>query len=140
MNSDLETYERRFLAYFIDLFIMYLLSGSILGFLNINQNLDLFIIIRAFGYVPFIFYGLMVTLLSFITNGYTIGSFIMRTRIIRNDNKHLSLYQCVVRSFLLAIYTVPLINVFYMLIRKTTVSLFDYLTNTRVKSPKRYLD
>jgi uncharacterized RDD family membrane protein YckC len=115
---ELASFNRRFLALFIDLVVLALILyilGTILNYLGLIKfslsigisNDDTLIQSKGLHYygsdflktilkllIPVLYLGLI----TFFTNGYTIGKRIMKIRIIATNHKHLSLWHSIERS------------------------------------------
>lgn len=115
---ELASFNRRFLALFIDLFVLALILfmlGTILNYLGFikfglsigisNENTP----IQAKGLqyhgpdflktilkllIPVLYLGLI----TYFTNGYTIGKRIMKIRIVATNHEHISLWHSIERS------------------------------------------
>jgi fructose-specific phosphotransferase system IIC component len=55
---------------------------------------------------------------------------------VSSKSKRLGFVQSFLRSILLAIFTLVIVNLFFMLINKTPISIFDHLTDTGIKNKK----
>jgi uncharacterized RDD family membrane protein YckC len=119
---ELADFTRRFIALFIDLIILFIVlfvTGTILDYCglidfglkigispektsniipdvnnNIHINVPEFLKIIFKLLIPVLYFGLI----TFCTNGYTLGKRIFRIRIISTNHKHLTLWHSIERS------------------------------------------
>jgi len=137
MSIKLQTYERRALAYLIDITICYFISLSISGYgiFTFLSDLEFYTLFQIQLYLPFIIYGILITIITYIFNGYTIGSVITRTKIVdtKKNRSHITFIQALLRSLLLSIFTLVIANFFYMMINNTTKTVIDTITNTDIQ-------
>jgi len=115
---ELASFNRRFLALFIDLIVLALILfilGTILNYLGLIKfglsvgigNEDTLIQAKGLQYhgsdflktilkllIPVLYLGLI----TYFTNGYTIGKRIMKIRILATNHEHLSLWHSIERS------------------------------------------
>jgi uncharacterized RDD family membrane protein YckC len=115
---ELAGFNRRFWALFIDMILLVLilfLLGTILNYFGVIDfslsvgvtNSDTFVQDKDFEYhapelltiilklsIPVLYLGLI----TFFTNGYTFGKWILRIRIVATNHQHLSLWHSIERS------------------------------------------
>lgn len=125
-------YERRLLAFIIDLGISILFTTamlSVLGILIYEFRLSLAIKI----FIPstcFILFCYLVCCYR-LCRGVSIGGAICNVRIINKDQRPLRFKTCFIRAALLSLLLLSIYNIFYMFLLRTQVSFFDESTDTR---------
>ena len=125
-------YERRLVAYIIDvafgnvvsLIILTILGLSIPGF-KLSWAIDVFVPVACL----IVFLELLITYKFF--DGVSIGGVICNVKIVNKDGKRITLKASFVRSALLCLPILAVYNIFYMLLLKTQVSFYDESTDTR---------
>ena len=125
-------YERRIVAYIIDIVfanLVSLISLTIIGLsipnFKLSWAVDVFIPVSCL----IIFLELLIAYRFF--NGVSIGGAMCNVKIVNKDNKILKTKTAFVRAALLCLPMLAIYNVFYMLLLKTQVSFYDEATDTR---------
>ena len=125
-------YERRMVAYIIDvvfanlasLIILTIIGISIPGF-KLSWAIDVFIPVSCL----IVFIELFISYYFF--KGVSIGGAFCNVKIVNKDGSSLKTKSIFVRSALLCLQMLAIYNVFYMLLLKTQVSFYDESTDTR---------
>lgn len=125
-------YERRTVAFLIDLGISVLFATiilSILGILIDKFTLSLAIKIFFPSVCFILFCSLVFAYRCF--KGVSVGGLLCNVRIINKDHRPLRIKTCIIRAALLSLLILSLYNIFYMFLLRTQVSFFDEATDTR---------
>ena len=125
-------YERRMVAYIIDIVFANLVSlvsltiiGLIIPNFKLSWAIDVFIPVSCL----IIFIELFISYYFF--KGISIGGAFCNVKIVNKDGSTLRAKSAFVRSALLCLPMLAIYNVFYMLLLKTQVSFYDESTDTR---------
>lgn len=125
-------YERRLVAFIIDLGFSIVLATLILSVCGILIDaLTLSIAIKVF--IPCICVSLFIYLVICyrIFKGVSIGGAMCNVKIINKDQSPLRIKTCIIRAALLSLLLLAIYNIFYMFLLRTQVSFYDESTDTR---------
>ena len=133
---NIAKYSKRIAAYIWDFLLSSLFAGLIL-FLVLYFNHDLlktplFYLILAFFLVEWLTYTILNSLISFISNGRTLGKLICGLRIVHKDISRLHYGDCLTRAISEGLFVMAIIDMFFVLIRHTDKTTFDRLSNSVV--------
>ena len=125
-------HEKRFLATLIDAGI-----GMVLAFIvSILLNLLLDIRFTNFDYYYIIMFNITMFLYQFLciifSKNQTIGLYLVGLKLLSNDWEKVSLKQNMLRSLTISIPVLFVINLLYMVVYKTSFTLFDDISDTMV--------
>lgn len=131
-------FERRVISYLIDLIvtlgIAFLIYFFILKGLPLVEYFSMYFWIATIQMVVFF---ILCTLVSFLTNGYTLGNFICQVKMVCYEKERLSFTACSLKYCMIAIHAAVFINALYMIIVRTERSIFDSLSQTILVSTKK---
>lgn len=124
-------FEKRIFSYLVDMLIPIAISITLFFtvFIHIHLNTMFFLYVIALSIVS-ISYLLINTLLTYLTNGYTLGNLIFGIRVISNKNSKLKFVDCFLKYCFLAFPMCAFINMFYMIIVHSERTIFDRLSST----------
>ena len=132
MKMKYADYERRLVAYLIDLGFSFIVATIILSVVGIlSDSFKLSTAIRIIVPVSCAVLFVYLVICYRIAKGVSIGGGICNVKIISKDTTPLTLKTCIVRSALLALIILSIYNVFYMFLLRTQISFFDEATDTR---------
>ncbi len=126
-------FEKRVIAYIIDIALsLSIVVGLYFGF-HLNASLSslswtIVLIFLVGGFIYFLF-GFPIL---YITNGRTVGSFIMGLKAVHIREAHISWKAALIRSMGISVIAMVIVNAFYMLTVHTNRTIFDYLSGTYV--------
>ena len=128
---QIASFEKRLLAFIIDYGIG-IAIGVLLYFFVFNGLLGwhiayIFVIILV---TLFIYYALIVDLITYFTNGYSIGNFIVGIKMVSIKFHRWSFRQILVKYISLSLLPCCMINAVYMLLKHTEKTIFDELSHT----------
>ena len=125
-------YERRFIAFLIDIafsaiLVTFLLSmfGIFIDEFTLGHAIDIFFPCTCFA----LFFYLTFSYRAF--KGLSIGGVMCNVRIVNKDGTDLRFKTCFIRAALLSLLILAVYNVFYMMLLRTQVSFYDEATDTR---------
>ena len=124
-------YEKRVLCYAFDIIICYAFALFVTIYWNTFMKLNFSFFVDSMWFFTFFIYFIYNFVCSYFFLGTTIGGVIFNVRIITNNWTKLSVRTSLIRSGMLALFPVVLLNVPYMLIKRTQKSLVDIATETR---------
>ncbi len=123
-------FDKRIIAYFIDLILAAAISGVIFFIIpGPITFLDRFLLMQAGGYV---LYALGTTAVLLISNGFTLGSALLKLRVVRLNDQRMDLTHSLIRGISLAVFPWVIINALNMLFVHTERTIFDRLSDTIV--------
>lgn len=128
---QIASFEKRLLAFIIDYGIG--IAIGILLYIFVFNNLLGWHIAYSFLVVfltVFLYYVSFVSLMTYLTNGYTIGNFIVRIKMVSIKFQRLSYRQIIVKYIPLSLLPCCAINAVYMLLKHTEKTIFDELSHT----------
>lgn len=125
-------YERRFIAFLIDIafsmivttFILSL-CGIFIGAFTLGIAIEIFVPCACF----ILFFYLTFFYRAF--NGLSIGGMMCNVRIVNKDGSELRFKTCFIRAALLSLLILAIYNIFYMMLLRTQISFYDEATDTR---------
>lgn len=125
-------FDRRVIAYIIDFIISMALSFGVFYFIYKFSQLP----ILSYFYILTVLFQILIysfinTLMLFFS-GTTIGSAIMRIKVIPLHKEKLTFRICLIRCLSLSVFVATLINALYMLTVHTEMTIFDRLSQTMV--------
>lgn len=124
-------FEKRIFSYLVDMLIPIAISITLFFtvFIHIHLNTMFFLYVIALSIVS-ISYLLINILLTYLTNGYTLGNLIFGIRMVSNKNQKLRFVDCFLKYCFLAFPMCAFINVLYMVIVHSERTIFDKLSST----------
>ena len=126
------THEKRILASIIDIGIVFILS-LIAYIIFPNKIFDGTLIF----FISYLVIGFLYMFISLVcTKTKTVGLFYMKLQLLDDKWEIPSIKVIVLRSLANGVLVLYLVNILYMLLNKTTESLFDKLANSIVVAEK----
>ena len=129
---EIARYERRLLAYMIDILICLGLGVGTWFFVRQNWSLTYVMQIIICETLMGIYYFFFAGIILRWTNGYTIGGALVRTKVVHIDDRDISYRDAFLRSICLSVLPWVIVNACYMLIIHTERTIFDKITDTIV--------
>jgi uncharacterized RDD family membrane protein YckC len=129
-------YEKRLFAYLFDSLLA--LLGGLAIFLLIPMPIAFIEKLLLSQVAAMIIYVLLTGTMLILTNGFTLGSLLVRIRAVRLDEKRLRCRDVLIRSISLSIFVWAIINAIYMLVVHTERTMFDRMSDTLVIDKKCY--
>jgi uncharacterized RDD family membrane protein YckC len=134
-------FQKRIIAYFIDQALCFALATGIYfvlcyyfpNFWLIKNVLSFLWILVLEVLINFVF----LSLLTFITDGRSLGMLICRYKIVSLINSRLTLRQTLLKYCFGCFHIAVIINTIYMLIKHTPTTIFDNLSDTIVVSTSK---
>ncbi len=123
--------KRRVIAYLIDITLSVIASVFLLALLNIQIEVRFFKYFELLSIFQSIILFVYLFLFYMFGNGLSIGKIICNIRIVKDNNQNMELIDLFLRAFMQSLLILTVANVFFQLYTKSTVSLFDYTTNTK---------
>ena len=121
-------HERRFLASLIDLFIVLTITLVI----NIFIPNGIFMRRYLFGLIYFLVGFIYMFLCLVISKNRTIGLYALSLKLLHKDWKNPTMKAIIIRGLVAGVPVLYLINILYMLINKSEITLFDELSDSFV--------
>lgn len=129
-------FENRIFSYLIDLIIptalSVLLYFTVFRYVSIKTMFAIYVIMLT---VISITYFIINTIITYLTNGYTLGNFIFHIKVV-GENNRLSFISCVLKYAFLAFPMCAAINALYMIIAHTEITIFDRISSTKTYSTR----
>jgi len=129
---EIARYERRVLAYLLDILLCLGCAFVVWYFVEWSHFLPVVVQIVILELLMGLFYMLFGGIFLKWSNGYTLGSAILRIKVVHMDDRDISYRDAFIRSICLSIIPWVLVNAVYMLIVHTERTIFDKLTDTIV--------
>lgn len=125
-------YERRFIAFLIDIafsaiLVTFVLSLCGIFFSDFTLGHAISIFFPCTCFALFIY----LTLSYRIFRGLSIGGVMCNVRIVNKDGTDLRFKTCFIRAALLGLLILAVYNIFYMMLLRTQISFYDEATDTR---------
>lgn len=125
-------FEKRVIAYIIDIALSLSIVVGLYFGLHLNVNLSLsWTVVLVFlvgGFIYFLF-GFPIV---YFSNGRTVGSFIMGLKAVHIRESHITWKAALIRSMGISVIAMVIVNAFYMLTVHTNRTIFDNLSGTYV--------
>lgn len=131
---DIARYEKRIISFVLDE-IVALIPALIIGlimYFGLNFRSHFLAYATIFVFVWYAFYIIINTLYLTFSNGFTLGSHLTRTRVVHRSKKKIGFSDSFIRSIMIGILPMVIINAFYMITRHTELTAFDRITDTFV--------
>lgn len=129
-------YENRFFAFLTDFIIAFFsaIGWTIFGsFVFDFTKIQLFLFFDYFSFFLMFIFFIYHVFFYFVFKGVTVGGLLFNVRIVDShvpQKRRLSLFKVLLRPLLLSLFPLLLINIPFMLIKKSQVTLFDELVDT----------
>ncbi len=129
-------FEKRIFSYLIDLIIPIALSVLlyfiVFRYSPIKTMFTIYVILLTLISIT---YFIINTIVTYLSNGYTLGNLFFHIRVI-GENEKLSFISCVLKYAFLAFPMCAVINAFYMIITHTEITIFDKISLTKTYSTR----
>ncbi len=131
-------FEKRVISYLIDLGISLGFSFLLYYFALINidfiKKLNSFVIISL---CSSLIYFILNSIITYVSNGYTIGNLFARIKIISEDQNRIHFKNTSLKYCFMCFPICIFVNAIYMLIVHSQKTIFDILSNTISISTKK---
>lgn len=123
-------YEKRFMAYIIDVAIALAIALYITTTYSIRVPLKFMDYMTTLSILTSVIFFIYIVLFYLIFNGLSIGRMIFNCRIVTKEGKRMRPLTIVMRALLQAILPLAILNIGYMLLYRTQESFYEKATDT----------
>jgi len=138
---EIARYEKRVIAYFIDLMVAFLpcLAIGINIYLDVplTQNIPIYFYVLGVQFATYILFVLLSIFFVMVSNGYTLGALIFGIRAVHLDRSRITFRDAIIRSITIGVLPMVLVNAIYMITIHTERTIFDRITETVVVDYRR---
>lgn len=122
------THERKFLAALIDIAVVLVATLVIYIFVPKLDNANAFLFSLIYFVVAFLYFFIYLL----ISKDTTLGLRIMELKILNKDWSKPSMRAIIIRSLAYGVFAIYLLNLLYLFMNKSEVTLFDELSDSFV--------
>lgn len=124
-------FKKRVVAYIIDLFLSLAIPVSLFviffSYMASFPWISWVIIVEVAAWFCF---SILVSAFAYICNGFSFGGLLLGVKIVEKEGKRLTYRNALIRSILLGVLPIVLLNACYMLIIHSERTIMDKMTNT----------
>lgn len=135
---EIARYEKRVIAYLIDLLVAFVPALGLFIFLyfffepKLTTSIPSYFFALAAELLTYLFYVFLNFFFLVFSKGYTLGMLIIGTKVIHLSKRPPTVREIFLKTISIGLFPMVIVNVIYMLIVHTEKTIFDRISETIV--------